>query len=415
MKQRWIAVVLSAAVLAACEGGGRSAESPSVRPGGPADAANIPTRPSTPTDLGVFADVRGWIVYGNDEGIWAVNPTPGGTPPVQLSERPGDPIAWSADGSKLLIRGESSDTTRNPFDDLALYVLDADGTTTRLTGDLGWGTGSISPDGSKVIYDRTTHLGGNHEWQSGIYIVDTEGGEPRLLLAAGLQDYSDYPDGSTFRTALFRPTFSPDGTQIAYLDGMGDWGNTVRVMNADGSGVRVLVDWSTLPPPPAEEFGEVFGSNLAWSSDGLRLTFNGSGGTWIIGVDGDGLTNLPVGDPDDFVLPGEVDWVGGARWSPTAPRLAFRSEGAIWVINGDGSGLAQVTPSGYDPVWSPDGDQIALREGGSLYVVPSDGGPVRTLIAVEPTATKSSCARQETPHCYAPVVWNPAPASASGS
>ena len=156
----------------------------------------------------------------------------------------------------------------------------------------------------------------------------------------------------------------------------------------------------------------MYGSYLAWSPDGQRLTFNGAGGTWIVGVDGDGLTNLPVGDPDGFALPCEVVWVGGAQWSPTGERLVFRSEGAIWVINADGSGLGQVAPIGYDPVWSPDGDQIAFREGGSLYVVGSDGGPARTLIGVEP-GRRSSCAQHSTPHCSAPVVWNPLPLSAS--
>jgi Tol biopolymer transport system component len=417
MKQRWIGLALSVALLAACEGGG-SAESSSFPPGGPAEAHD-PTPTPTPAELGIFADVRGWIAYGNDEGIWAVNPA-GGTPPdlVQLSEHPGEPVAWSADGSKLLIIRKTSDAIPNlecargaacRIIDFDLFVLSADGGSTRLTRGHEWGiTGSISPDGSKVIYDAKLP---GEDWRSGIYVVEADGGEPRLLLASGLQDY---PDG-TFRTALFRPTFSPDGTQIAYIDGMGDWGNTIRVMNADGSGVRVLVDWSTLPPPPAKEFGEVYGSNLAWSRDGQRLTFNGDSGTWIVGVDGDGLTHLPVGDPDGFALPGEAVWVSGARWSPTGERLVFRSEGAIWIINADGTGFAQVAPVGHDPVWSPDGDRIAYRDGGSLYVVDSDGGPVRTLIGVEP-GRRSSCAQHLTPHCStAPVVWNPAAVSAPGS
>ena len=379
--------------------------------GGPA-RANDPTPTPTPAKLGIFSEVGGWIAYGNDEGVWAVNPA-GSRPPdlVQLSERPGEPVAWSADGSKLLISRQVPSATYQRGFGLDLYVLSADGTETRLTKGRDWGTGSISPDGSKVIYDVTTWSANEgEEWQSGIYVVDTGGGEPRLLLASGLQDY---PDG-TFRTALFRPTFSPDGTQIAYIDGMGDWGNTIRVMNADGSDVRVLIDWSTLPPPPAEDVAEVHGSTLAWSPDGQRLTFNGDGGTWIVGVNGDGLTKLPVGDPDGFALPREVVWVGGAQWSPTGERLVFRSEGAIWIINADGSGLGQVAPVGRDPVWSPDGDRIAYRDGGSLYVVDSDGGPVRTLIGIEP-GRRSSCAQHSTPHCSAQVVWNPAVASTSGS
>ena len=38
-----------------------------------------------------------------------------------------------------------------------------------------------------------------------------------------------------FLPLLQHPAFSPDGAQIAYFDGMGDWGNDLRVMNADGS------------------------------------------------------------------------------------------------------------------------------------------------------------------------------------
>jgi hypothetical protein len=44
------------------------------------------------------------------------------------------------------------------------------------------------------------------------------------------------------RTSLLYPAFSPDGTKIAYIDGMGDWGNGLRVMDTDGRRVRVLLD-----------------------------------------------------------------------------------------------------------------------------------------------------------------------------
>jgi Tol biopolymer transport system component len=346
----------------------------------------------TPVELGIFADVRGWIAYGNDEGIWAVNPT-GGTPPdrVQLSERPGEPVAWSADGSKLLIRGRTPEETPNDFfDDLDLFVLSADGTETHLVKGLGWSAASFSPDGSKVIYDRTTHLGGHSPWQSGIYVVDADGGSPRLVLAAGPRDY---PDG-TFRTALFGPTFSPDGTQIAYFDGMGDWGNTLRVMNPDGSDVRVVF---------SQEYSHV--DKLAWSPDGSRLAFNGTGGgVSIVGVDGSGLI--------------EVDGKE-VRWSPTGSRLVFQSgspssaglwvgEG-IWVMNADGSGRRKVVPLGREPVWSPDGSRIAYlgnaphpshEDEGSLYVANLDGTHILTLGTLSPPRPTA-------------VVWNPLPPSAS--
>jgi Tol biopolymer transport system component len=380
MKQRWIGLALSVALLAACEGGG-SAEPPSSSPSGPAEAHD-PTPTPTPAELGIFADVRGWIAYGNNEGIWAVNPT-GGTPAdrVQLSERgPAVPLAWSSDGSKLLInRGDPS--YLGPDE---LVVLNSDGTESLLVRGGRYDSfsgGSFTPDGSKIVYATLTWPP-NEDWHSGIYVVDADGGSPGLLFAGGQRDY---PDGS-FHTAVFSATFSPDGTQIAYVDGMGDWGNTLRVMNADGSGVRVLFD---------EGFSHF--DNLAWAADGSRLAFNGTGGgIWIVGLDGSGLTKVDGKD---------------VRWSPTGSGIAFRAgspssaglwvgEG-IWVMNGDGSGRRQVVPRGREPIWSPDGSRIAyLGHAGLLYVADRDGSHVRMLGNLSPPRPTS-------------VAWNPVPPPAS--
>lgn len=92
--------------------------------------ASVSADDPTPAELGIFADVRGWIAYGNDEGIWAVNPTPGGpnADRILLSGRPGEPLAWSSDGSKLLInRGDPS--YLGPDE---LVVLNSDGSETIL-------------------------------------------------------------------------------------------------------------------------------------------------------------------------------------------------------------------------------------------------------------------------------------------
>ena len=150
-----------------------------------------------------------------------------------------------------------------------------------------WITGSISPDGSQVVY--TALLDGR------MYTVDTEGGVSHLLLASARM--------------LYNPTFSPDGTQIAYFDGGGDWGHSLRVMNADGSGVRILFDQAP------EEVGHVY--NLAWSPDGSRLAFSAQeGGIWIVGVDGSGLTK---------VIPDGVN----VYWSPDGSRISYQSADAL--------------------------------------------------------------------------------------
>ena len=106
--------------------------------------------PMPPTLEGIFANVGGWISYsdwpghGGPSGIWAVDPTRPNDPEarIQLSERPGEPLAWSSDGSKLLIwlrRQELVGTPGCPAcrgpDWTGLFVLNSDGTQTRLVPD----------------------------------------------------------------------------------------------------------------------------------------------------------------------------------------------------------------------------------------------------------------------------------------
>jgi hypothetical protein len=249
--------------------------------------AERPGNGPTPSPQGIFAHVGGWIVYGDwrlSNGIWAVNPTwPGGPgDQIQLSERSGEPLGWSSDGSKLLIRRQVPDPKREPVADLDLFVLHADGTETRLTRYRDWITGSISPNGTQVVY--VAGLGGH------MYTVDSEGGEPRLLLGSA--------------RLLYNPTFSPDGTQIAYFDGGGDNSHSLRVMNADGSGVSVLIDQAP------EEVGHV--DDLVWSPDGARLAFSAEeGGIWIVAVNGSGLTK---------VIPDGVN----PSWSPDGSRISYQ-------------------------------------------------------------------------------------------
>jgi len=189
-----------------------------------------------------------------------------------------------------------------------LYVLNADGTETHLTTSenyvlgAGWSSpdigGSFSPDGSQVIYAN----------KSSIYVVDAQGGTPRVLKTASRRWFS--VNGRRVRALAYNPTYSPDGTQIAYFDGAGTSREGIvhqlRVMNADGSGTRVLVD----------DLAGFRIYNLAWSPDGERLAF--------------GLGPFGLG-----------------------------SRG-IYIVGADGSGLMRAIPDGANPYWSPDGTRIAF-------------------------------------------------------
>jgi Tol biopolymer transport system component len=206
----------------------------------------------------------------------------------------GTPIGWSSDGTELLFVRSDGECCFPRGD---LYILHADGSETRLnTEPIGGAT--ISPDGTRVVFDAQYD-------ESGLFVVDADGGRPVRL---------PHPDDA------YAPTFSPDGTQIAYLTDDDD-GVHVWVANVDGTDAHEI---------------------LAEEATVLR-----------------GLS-------------------GGPAWSPAGDRLAIGvgdykgSDGlAIYTFAPDGSDFTKVITDGISPYWSPDGSQIA-------YTIPCDEHPNAT-------------------------------------
>ncbi len=257
-------------------------------------------------------DIGGWIVYLRDSGLWALDPSrPDDTEhEIQLTHQPEvEPLEWSSDGTKLLVRSWGEDGQ--------LSVLHADGTAT-LIADGGFFDGSFSPDGSLVIY---TPGGGG-----GLEIVDSEGGKPRRLLDAD-------------PWAVYNPAFSPDGEQIAYFTGGGDHSHTLRVMDSDGTHGRTLLF--------RPELSHI--DDLDWSPDGTRLMFSfqqGEGGIWSVGVDGSDLTQVvPLG-----INP---------AWSPDGTRISYQEAGLtsaggglLRIADADGSNVTEFSFGG-SGAWNP--------------------------------------------------------------
>jgi WD40-like Beta Propeller Repeat len=324
-----------------------------------------PANEPTPRDM--FARVHGWITYGNATGIWAVDPTRPGDPKdqIKLSDRQGEPLAWSSDGSNLLLwrlrklKAKQGKTTWT-----GLFVLNADGTETRVATDkwtLGSAfhfidpAGSFSPGASQVVYSD----------RGRIYVVDGEGGTRQLVLSPSRRRVPGDTYDRKLRTSLYEPTFSPDGRQIAYFDGMGDWGHSLRVMNADGSGIRVLIDLA--------DVGHV--DKLVWSPDGSHLAYSAQeGGIWIVGVDGSGLTKVIP----DGVTP---------SWSPDGSRISYQpidpsssQRGTLEIAALDRTHVTHVREFGYggSGPWNP----LSLSESVDHEPTAAAGGAAYFVYAI---------------------------------
>jgi Tol biopolymer transport system component len=205
------------------------------------------------------------------------------------------------------------------------------------------------------------------------------------------------PDGSNMRPlfpsfASSSPHWSPDGTEVAVVSGLGAacpptcTGNTVIINPATGH-YRVLASPGF---PAVQTFCSVWSPDAThFACDGENDSNPGVNGIYTIRAsDGGGLTRITnAGGVFDIPI----------GYSPDGRRIVFGRVGlnhictttsALFVVNTDGTGLHQITPGGFcddDGSWSPDGTQIVFEHRGSIFTVHPDG----TGLAKIPLATSS--------------------------
>ena len=243
------------------------------------------------------------------------------------------------------------------------------------------------------------------------------GDNGKIAYVSGGQIHTMNPDGTSqtpvpgIRCCEDSPAWSPDGTQIAFIDDVDAW-----TMNADGSqrdiverqhyesydynpawspdGTKILIETLIYAvdeePPYYYTDIEVYDLNAntrassplpfessrpAWSPDGSKIALDG---IRTVNTNGTGMTLITNGS----------DW--DPDWSPDGSKIAFyRYEGGccatnaseIYVVNRDGTGLTRLTNNSVPdslPVWSPDGTKIAFtsyQNGRSdIWVMDADGG-----------------------------------------
>jgi Tol biopolymer transport system component len=159
------------------------------------------------------------------------------------------------------------------------------------------------------------------------------------------------------------PSWSPDG-RISFVSGGG-----ISVMNADGSGVVLLLSHEFAYPgcqPPVSIYawwGDCV-ADPSWSPDGRRIAFYagdaGYGLAEVYTMNADGSA------PMRLVSPGETSGWNGVlpAWSPDGARVAFEWGGPLSHISSlprEGTGTLTSHATGYAPAWSPDGHWLAYR------------------------------------------------------
>jgi TolB protein len=218
-----------------------------------------------------------------------------------------------------------------------VYTIDADGSNlTRLTNaPIHEFDPSWSPDGTRIAY--RTDAGDVTE----IWLMNADGSDKHRLT-----------DGLS-------PAWSPDGSIIAFAGPKGSTG-VITLIRPDGTGLRQLAD---------TEGGEY----PSWSPDGTRIAFNenlsGNHRMHIAQVDGSGVTG-PIGGGEGWQV----------AWSPDGATILFTSHRDhpdnytdVYAMDPDGSNVRRLTEnSAYTPAWSPDGRHIVFSAPG-LFVMNADG------------------------------------------
>jgi TolB protein len=192
--------------------------------------------------------------------------------------------SWSPDGTKIVF-----DQYLNRRDDL--YVVNVDGTGLhQLTSGSFDENAAWSPDGSQIAFDGFDTATKSEQ----IFVVNADGTNRRRLT-------------STRTLSNLRPTWSPDGSSIAYVQQQPFGRYHIHVMHADGTGGHALTsgNWSQFAP--------------RWSPDGTLIAYDSNQGgaenVWVMSAAGGGQKQLTHGRGFNIT----PTWQPVPSVSPTAP------------------------------------------------------------------------------------------------